>query len=31
LVKVQPVNMREKIERPERKTMRDGGFGSTGK
>jgi dUTPase len=31
LVKMQPVNMREIIERPERKTARDGGFGSTGK
>ena len=31
LVKVQPVNMREIIEQPERKTARDGGFGSTGK
>ena len=31
LVKVQPVNMREIIEQPGRKTARDGGFGSTGK
>ena len=31
LVKVQTFNMQETVEQPEQKTMRDGGFGSTGK